>query len=193
MAHIWNEIETHGLLLNSGLLIERKTNMPRYFFHLRFGQRVLPDEEGVELPNRTAARDEALAVVRDLANPEHRGNPRRWASWFLEVTDETGGFFRTPIGHPALEVVSPQTNSHRQEEPEVQLPGQRRAPPPTFSHSVTAEIVREMVARRETTLQLLKHNEQLRRELSSICLASEGIRIRANRLVSLARAAGARY
>ena len=63
--------------------------MPRYFFHLSFGQRTVPDEEGVELPNRTAARDEALAVVRDLANPEHSGHSRRWASWFLEVADET--------------------------------------------------------------------------------------------------------
>jgi hypothetical protein len=37
--------------------------MPRYFFHLRFGRRFLPDDEGIELRNRTAARDEALAVV----------------------------------------------------------------------------------------------------------------------------------
>jgi hypothetical protein len=37
--------------------------MPRYFFHLRFGQRVVRDEEGIELPNRSAARDEAVAVV----------------------------------------------------------------------------------------------------------------------------------
>src|SRR5215471_634814 len=29
--------------------------MPLYFFHLNFGHRVLPDEEGVELPNRSAA------------------------------------------------------------------------------------------------------------------------------------------
>ena len=80
--------------------------MPRYFFHLRFGQRDLPDEEGVELPNRSAARDEALAAVRDLANPEVGGNPRRWASWFLQVADNEGQFFRTPIGHPALEIVN---------------------------------------------------------------------------------------
>jgi len=44
--------------------------MPHYFFHLSFGQRVVPDEEGVELPNRSAARNEARAVVRDLVNPE---------------------------------------------------------------------------------------------------------------------------
>src|ERR1043166_9690474 len=85
--------------------------MPRYFFHLSFGQRTLPDEDGVELPNRTAAREEALAVVRDLANPEHSGHSRRWASWFLEVADETGGFFRTPIGYPALELVTPEIGS----------------------------------------------------------------------------------
>ena len=161
--------------------------MPRYFFHLSFGQRTLPDEEGVELPNRTAARDEALAVVRDLANPEHRGNPRRWASWFLEVADETGGFFRTPIGQPAFEIVGPQTNTSRMEPPGVELLR------PTPIAPRTAEVVRQMATSREMTLHLLKHNERLRRELSSICQASEGIRIRTNRLVSLARAAGTRY
>ena len=164
--------------------------MPRYFFHLSFGQRTVPDEEGVELANRSAARDEALAVVRDLANPEHRGNPRRWASWFLEVADETGGFFRTPIGHPALEVVAPETNARRVEQPDVEL---WPAPIAPLSYSGTAEIIRQMAACRETTMHLLKHNAQLRHELSSICRASEGIRIRANRLVSIARAAGARY
>ena len=102
--------------------------MPRYFFHLTFGRRTVPDEEGVELPDRTAAREEALAVVRDLANPELRGNPRRWASWFLEVADATGGFFRTPIGHPALEIASPQTNTRRAEEPESQPLWPARSP-----------------------------------------------------------------
>jgi hypothetical protein len=91
--------------------------MPRYFFHLRFGQRVVRDEEGIELPNRSAARDEAMAVVYDLANPETGSNSRRWASWFLEVADEGGGFFRTPIRHPALEVVTPDAGAPRQSAP----------------------------------------------------------------------------
>jgi hypothetical protein len=43
-----------------------------------------------------------------------------------------------------------------------------------------------MAARREMTVHLLKHNERLRRELSSILQASAGIRIRTNRLVSVA-------
>ena len=166
--------------------------MPRYFFHLRFGQRTVPDEEGVELVNRMAARDEALAVVRDLANPEHRGNPRRWASWFLDVADETGGFFRTPIGHPALELVSPETDTRRFERPEGSRCGQPQMPPSPISFQ-TAELVRQMAARREMTVQLLKDNKELRRELASLHLASEGIRMLTHRLISLARAAGARY
>jgi hypothetical protein len=165
--------------------------MPRYFFHLSFGHRTVPDEEGVDLPNRTAARDEALAVVRDLANPEHRGNPRRWASWFLEVADETGGFFRTPIGHPALEVVTSETSARRIEQPDVEPLWP--APIAPLSYSATAGILRQMAARREMTVHLLTHNERLRRELSAICQASEGIRIRTNRLVCLARAAGTRH
>jgi hypothetical protein len=79
--------------------------MPLYFFHLSFGQRVMPDEEGVELPSRSAARDEALAAVRELADRRSDGASRRWAGWFLQLADEQGNFFRTPIGHPALEIV----------------------------------------------------------------------------------------
>jgi hypothetical protein len=79
--------------------------MPHYFFHLSFGQRVIPDEEGVELPDRSVARDEALTAVRELANPEIDGARRRWAGWFIQVADEEGQFLRLPIGHPALEIV----------------------------------------------------------------------------------------
>ena len=43
------------------------------------------------------------------------------------------------------------------------------------------------------TAELLQANNRLRLELSSICLGSEGARIRASRLVSLARAASGRY
>ncbi len=75
--------------------------MPHYFFHLAFGTRTVPDEEGIELPDRSAARAEALAVIRDLSEERTGGNSRRWAGWFLQLADEQGQFFRTPIGHPA--------------------------------------------------------------------------------------------
>src|SRR5215467_15857872 len=94
--------------------------MPRYFFHLRFGDRVLPDEEGVELPNRSAAREEALAVVRDLADPKIGCNTRRWASWLLQVADDEGQFFRAPIGHPALEIVGLDAPELQTQEPKAQ-------------------------------------------------------------------------
>jgi uncharacterized protein DUF6894 len=168
--------------------------MPRYFFHLSFGQRVVPDEDGIELANRTAARDEAVAVVSDLANPEIGGNSRRWASWFLEVADERERFFRTPIGYPALEVVAPDTCTPRTKEP-VLKPAPAAATAP-LAHGPftgdTAKIVQQMAARRRRTMQFLKANKQLRRELTSVCLASEGIRVRTDRLVSLARAASGR-
>src|SRR6266511_2430446 len=93
--------------------------MPRYFFHLSFGQRLVADDEGVELPNRSAAREEAMAVVRELANPEVGGNAKRWASWFLQVADDAGQFFRTPIGHPALEIVTAEGQKLEAEERQI--------------------------------------------------------------------------
>jgi hypothetical protein len=51
----------------------------------------------------------------------------------------------------------------------------------------TAEIVRQIAASRELTAQLLRDNRHLRRELLSVCLASEGMRVHTNRLVALAR------
>jgi hypothetical protein len=161
--------------------------MPRYFFHLRFGQRVLPDEEGIELSNRTAARDEALAVVRDLANPEVEGSRRRWAGWFLQVEDEQGQFFREPIGHPALEIVTPDLHA---EEPRLKptesavTGAQRRVP---ARDRQTADVVRELSARQQHAAQLIEHSWRLQRELSSLCLVSKSLRARARELVAYAQ------
>src|SRR5262249_46283370 len=81
--------------------------MPRYFFHLSFGQRVVPDEDGFELPNRPAACAEALAIVRDLTNPEHSGGSRRWARWFLEEGGGGGRSFPRPLRPPTPSTVAP--------------------------------------------------------------------------------------
>jgi len=162
--------------------------MPLYFFHLSFGDRTLPDDEGVELPNRSAARAEALAVIRDLSNPEVAGNPRRWASWFLQVADEGGEVLRMPIGHPALEVVTP--DGHQTEaEPSEEKPTRPATTVAARGGRRSAMLVQQISAVRKRTEQLLQHNQQLRAELSSVCLASASIRVRASRLVSLARCA----
>ena len=162
--------------------------MPLYFFHLSFGDRTVPDDEGAELPNRSAAREEALAVIRDLADPEVAGNPRRWASWFLQVADEGGEVLRMPIGHPALEVVTP--DGHQTEaEPSEEKPTRPATTVAARGGRRSAMLVQQISAVRKRTEQLLQRNQQLRAELSSVCLASASIRVRASRLVSLARCA----
>ena len=162
--------------------------MPLYFFHLSFGDRTVPDDEGVELPDRSAARAEALAVIRDLSNPEVAGNPRRWASWFLQVADEGGEVLRMPIGHPALEVVTP-NGRQAEAEPSEEKPTRPATTVAARGGRRSAMLVQQISAVRKRTEQLLQHNQQLRAELSSACLASASIRVRASRLVSLARCA----
>src|SRR5262249_50990090 len=151
-----------------------------------FGDRTVPDDEGVELPSRSAAREEALAVIRDLSNPEGAGNPRRWASWVLQVADEAGEFLRMPLRHPALEVVPADGHQLHAEFSEAK-PIRPATTVATRQGRRSAALVQQMSAVRKRTEQLLQRNQQLRHELSSVCLASQSIRIRASRLVSLAR------
>src|SRR5215472_5366878 len=159
--------------------------MPRYFFHLRFGRRFLPDDEGIELRNRTAARDEALTVVRDLTNKVGR---QRWASWFLEVADDRSGFFRTPIGHPSLELVTPDRHAPGGAEPELRLVRAKNAlPEEAHAGGRTREIVRQRAALHQRRAQLLKENHQLQSELLSLRLDTEALLARTQRLVSVAR------
>lgn len=168
--------------------------MPLYLFHLAFGHRTVPDEEGVELPNRSAAREEALAVVRDFADPDSGGNPRRWAGWFLQLADENGQFFRTPIGHPALEIVAGDAHELHTSQPAVKP--MRRTAPVAVGRGASGnvrhgQVVLQMVAARQRTEELLRDNQRLRHELSSLCLVSDAIMVRTKSLVSLARAGGA--
>ena len=163
--------------------------MPLYFFHLCFGDRTVPDDEGVELPDRSAARAEASAVIRDLSNPEVAGNPRRWASWFLQVADEGGEFLRMPIGHPAFEVVAPDGRQSGEAEPSKEESTPFAATVATRQGRRSAALVQQMAVVRKHTEELLQRNQQLRQELSSLCVASASIRVRASRVVSLARLA----
>ena len=40
--------------------------MPRYYFHLTDGKQVLNNHKGIDLSGNAAARDDALALARDL-------------------------------------------------------------------------------------------------------------------------------
>ena len=160
--------------------------MPHYFFHLAFGTRTVLDEEGIELPDRSAARAEALAAIRELSDAPTGGNSRRWAGWFLQLADEQGQFFRTPIGHPALELATPQ----RPVEERSLNPASATSPArqgATSAPTQVAELVRQLSTRQQHAAQLLEHSRRLHHELSSLCAANERIRARARELVAYAR------
>jgi hypothetical protein len=59
--------------------------MPRYYFSLANG-RSFNDVDGLDLPDLTAARAEAIGFARDLMRlePERRD----WSNWRVRVTDE---------------------------------------------------------------------------------------------------------
>jgi Domain of unknown function (DUF6894) len=40
--------------------------MRRFYFHLRAGDELVPDEEGIDLPDLSAARREAIEAAREL-------------------------------------------------------------------------------------------------------------------------------
>ena|SRR5947209_3811608 len=144
--------------------------MPRYFFHLSFGDRTWPDDEGIELPSRAAARTEAAGIVDDLAHRGATESPRRWAGWFLCVADAAGQFLSLEMGHPALALV----------------PDQLRSGAATV-HGRIVELARRMLQVRQRTECLLDENRQLREELASELTRSRQVSLRARELVSGSR------
>jgi hypothetical protein len=70
-----------------GWLIEGA--MSRYYFHIRDGVTLVPDEEGIECRNMVAVLNEAHASALDLAQAALRSfTPRIPAN--IEVEDEDG-------------------------------------------------------------------------------------------------------
>jgi hypothetical protein len=63
--------------------------MARYYFHIRDGLRIIPDDEGMDLPNIAAARFEAQASADDLAFAAIQSATSSSAS-AVEITDACG-------------------------------------------------------------------------------------------------------
>jgi hypothetical protein len=59
--------------------------MPRYYFSVTNG-RPFNDTDGLELPDLTAVREEALGFAQDLIRMELER--RDWSAWTVRVTDE---------------------------------------------------------------------------------------------------------
>jgi len=70
--------------------------MPRYYFDTHFGEQHFHDDEGSELPDVQAARDEAIAVLPEIAWGELPDGDRREMT--LMVRNEAGQvFFKTTL------------------------------------------------------------------------------------------------
>jgi hypothetical protein len=63
--------------------------MPRYHFHLTDGKEVVNPAKGLELPGNAAAREEALALARELKDGKVMPG-RKWDGWFVEIKDDHG-------------------------------------------------------------------------------------------------------
>ena len=53
--------------------------MPRYFFHIRHPDYLVPDEEGAEFPDDVAAQHEGLESARDITADLVRSGKPVWA------------------------------------------------------------------------------------------------------------------
>jgi hypothetical protein len=63
--------------------------MPRYFFHIRHGWDLVPDEEGMDFPNLNRAEVEGSASARDLAAADPCA-AHNFAASAIEIADEDG-------------------------------------------------------------------------------------------------------
>jgi hypothetical protein len=63
--------------------------MGRFYFHLRAGDELTPDDEGIDLPNFTAARREAILSARELLVEAIRSDKRKIPD-ALVIADEDG-------------------------------------------------------------------------------------------------------
>jgi hypothetical protein len=63
--------------------------MARYYFHIRDGWNVIPDDEGMELSSMYGARVEAYASADDLAHVAIRGGTSV-AACAIIIADEAG-------------------------------------------------------------------------------------------------------
>jgi hypothetical protein len=63
--------------------------MSRYYFHIRDGETLVPDEEGTECRDMVAVQEEARASVRDLFNVAILSFSRQPLA-FIVIEDEDG-------------------------------------------------------------------------------------------------------
>ena len=60
--------------------------MPRYFFNLRWGRLSVCDARGEDCAGSTEAVQYAFLAALTLMSEKH--DPRRWATWSVDIEDE---------------------------------------------------------------------------------------------------------
>lgn len=63
--------------------------MPRYYFHLSDGTKVLNNHKGIDLSGNAAAREDALVLARDLKHGAVMPG-WDWSGWFVTIVDAHG-------------------------------------------------------------------------------------------------------
>jgi len=78
--------------------------MPRYYRHIRQGDQLIEDPDGIEHPDLDAARTEAIDGIRDLIGEAIRHGRDDWLGDAIVITDETG---RELMTIPFIEALPP--------------------------------------------------------------------------------------
>jgi hypothetical protein len=85
------------------------TRVPRFFFHVRERRGTTPDTEGMDLPDRDAALDVALAGARSILCEEVMGG-RLSLDGAIDVTDADGNKVMTLSFAEAVALPADQTD-----------------------------------------------------------------------------------
>jgi hypothetical protein len=74
--------------------------MPRYYFNVRQGRFLAKDDEGADLADLDAVREEAVAGARDILSEAVFSGEAASLNRHIEVTDADGRTVLTvPVGH----------------------------------------------------------------------------------------------
>ena len=140
--------------------------MPVYFFDLHSRQRQFLDDEGTELPSPLAARDEALAAVRELTNPSAGASP-------------TGS---------SPDAIPPMLVSARPADRDLPLGRVQEAPPPQSPTGTRGQAGFGRAAERDRSILLLDRCRNLLKALSQEVIAARQEIGRSRRILARARA-----
>lgn len=79
--------------------------MPRFYFHLAEDAAVLTDQEGLALPDRTAAREIAIYQIRAIVAQEIRETGQLWLSRHIDIADDDGAIFDRVVFGEAVSAI----------------------------------------------------------------------------------------